>query len=208
MIDQRISITITVTEDGFFTNASHEASFICTTLQPTLDLSLASAMPTLREYVELALTRIRDSAPITFETETVTLRVPTGLASRIHQLLELPAYPSSIAVSAFQPVLDTLNGTPAPASDANLVDLLDLDTLPSPEGESHSDQQTWIGGLGWVNLPTICCIRCGDSGRIDTGWSDEGDPENGPCLVVTDWEYCTCSAGSRERFLDASPTRP
>lgn len=51
MIHGTISISITVTEEGFYTNASlDDSNFVCTMLQPMLDMSIASAMPFIREY--------------------------------------------------------------------------------------------------------------------------------------------------------------
>ena len=48
-MDNEIRITITVREDGFFCNAVRGEDFVCTTIQPTLDMSLASAMDWIRE---------------------------------------------------------------------------------------------------------------------------------------------------------------
>ncbi len=51
-----ITITISVTEDGFFTNAeSSDGSFVCTVAQPTLDLSLESAMVDVYRMAEREL---------------------------------------------------------------------------------------------------------------------------------------------------------
>ncbi len=46
-----ITITVTVREEGFYCNAVHGQNFICTTIQPTLDMSLASAMSWVRQEV-------------------------------------------------------------------------------------------------------------------------------------------------------------
>jgi len=48
---QAITITVYVREDGYFCNAVHGANFVCTTIQPTLDMSLASAMSWVRNEV-------------------------------------------------------------------------------------------------------------------------------------------------------------
>lgn len=51
-----ITITISVTEDGFYTSAKGEdGSFICTVAQPTLDLSLESAMVDVYRMAEREL---------------------------------------------------------------------------------------------------------------------------------------------------------
>ena len=47
-----IVITVSVTPEGFFTNAQRGADFVCTTVQPTLEMSLASAMPDIRKMAE------------------------------------------------------------------------------------------------------------------------------------------------------------
>lgn len=53
MSEHKITITISKTEEGFFCNADDSlGSFVCTTVQPTLEMSLASAMPFIREYGE------------------------------------------------------------------------------------------------------------------------------------------------------------
>ena len=48
-----ITITVSVTPDGFYANATLNAlNFICTVVQPSLDQALASVMPTVRSYVQ------------------------------------------------------------------------------------------------------------------------------------------------------------
>lgn len=60
-----ITITVSVAADGFFTNAQYGDSFVCTTIQPTLEMSLASAMPEIRQMAEQAhLTATADAREI------------------------------------------------------------------------------------------------------------------------------------------------
>lgn len=55
MSTPQITITISVTDEGFYCNASDaHGSFVCTTVQPNLDMSLASAMPFIRDYAASA----------------------------------------------------------------------------------------------------------------------------------------------------------
>ena len=51
MDPNEIRITVFVSEDGYYCNAVHGENFICTTVQPTLDMSLASAMGFIRDEV-------------------------------------------------------------------------------------------------------------------------------------------------------------
>lgn len=52
MESPQATITIHIEDGQFFTNASFpDGSFICTTAQSTLDMSLASAMPFIRKQI-------------------------------------------------------------------------------------------------------------------------------------------------------------
>ena len=69
-MDNQIKIIVTVTEDGFFTNAQQGSDFVCTVLQPTLDMSLASAMDWIREHADKR--RLQDQADkLQARTDTV-----------------------------------------------------------------------------------------------------------------------------------------
>jgi len=165
MNDQRILISIAVTEDGFFTNAQLDSeNFVCTTAQPNLDMSLASAMSFIRDYGEIALTRLRHRRD----------------ERAAHEASGIPG-PKTTA---------TLRGATGP-SNGEALPLLNDDRT-----------KVFISGKGWIPTLDLQCLLCGDEGRIPTGWSDEGDAENGPCLVVTDWEYCTCAIGVAESLRD------
>lgn len=64
--DTVVTITIRVTKEGYFCNASLPGidgsekgrAFVCNTIQPTPDLAIAGAMPFIRQYAELAKNRI------------------------------------------------------------------------------------------------------------------------------------------------------
>lgn len=48
-----ISISIHVSDEGFYCNASiPNGDFVCTTAQPTVEMSIASAMPSIRKYAD------------------------------------------------------------------------------------------------------------------------------------------------------------
>lgn len=64
-MNDTITITIHITEDGVFTNAHMDnGNFICTVAQSNLDMSLASAMPTIREYATSIESAIAEARPV------------------------------------------------------------------------------------------------------------------------------------------------
>lgn len=65
-MNDTVTITIHFTTDGIFTNAHmDDGNFICTMAQESLDMSLASAMPTIREYAAKIEAELRPPAPVT-----------------------------------------------------------------------------------------------------------------------------------------------
>lgn len=156
----RITITLSVTDEGIFPNADDgNGSFVCGVAQPTVAMALASIDDFVRDYIGRA------------------------------QLAVISAV-SSADTGAFSqfPGGGTINGAP---------------TREMPiRGTNETETQIWITGLGWIPRSVVTCSKCGDAGRIVTDWADGGDPENGPMIVGTAWEYCTCSAGDREREQD------
>lgn len=212
MSDNRINISIMVTEDGFFTNASHESGFVCTMAQDTLDLSIASALPFIRSYADEIISQLAVAACLRADSDqTVAPGGSAGLAARtgfidlLRQLAEEPDSPLSQPSATAGPIMVSRTRERDPFAgleflDFNLPhDVIDalLDSPAPNDSLGHSDQQTFIVGRGWVDLDTINCVACGDEGRVVREWSDEGDPENGPCPVVTVWEFCSCPAGQR-----------
>lgn len=211
-MNNSISISIMVTEDGFFTNATLDSgSFVCTTVQDTLDMSLASALPYIRSYADEIISQLAVAACLHADSDpTVAPGGSAGLASRtgfidlLRQLAEEPDSPLSQPSATAGPIMVSRAREEDPLDDLNLVDLLEgfLESLsvdqPAATDDSlgHSDRQTFIVGRGWVDLDTIDCIACGDEGRVVISFADEGTLGD-PCPVVTAWEFCSCPAGRR-----------
>lgn len=79
---------------------------------------------------------------------------------------------------------------------------------PAPTPVATADlgphaNEIWIAGLGWIRKDSVKCAKCGDQGRIVTGWEDQGDSESGPMgPVPTTFDYCDCLEGWKAKAED------